>query len=60
MGNAMTGLEILKRDIVRLREAVRLDWQELDIKLLTTRERRNIKEPISSLMTELNVLLERL
>lgn len=56
----MTGLEILKRDIVRLREAVRLDWQELDIKLLTTRERRNIKEPISSLMTELNVLLERL
>ncbi len=56
----MTGLEILKRDIVRLREAVRLDWQELDIKLLTTRERRNIKDPILSLMTELKLLLEQL
>jgi hypothetical protein len=60
MGNAMTGLEILKRDIVRLREAVRLDWQELDIKLLSPRERRNIKEPILSLIVELKHLVEKL
>jgi hypothetical protein len=56
----MTGLEILKRDIVRLREAVRLDWQELDIKLLSSKERKNIQEPILSLTIELKLLLERL
>ena len=56
----MTGLEILKRDMDRLREAVRLDWQDLDKRLLTTTERRNFKEPILALMVELKLLLEQL
>ncbi len=60
MEGILTGLEILKRDMDRLREAVRLDWQDLDKNLLTTTERRNFKKPILSLMAELKLLLEQL
>ena len=56
----MTGLDLLKRDMNRLREAIRLDWQQLDNKLLTTIERRNLKEPSVALMVELKLLLEKL
>ena len=56
----MTGLEILKRDMDRLREAIRIDWPDLDKMQLTTIERRNFKEPILSLMVELKLLLEQL
>lgn len=59
-GAVMTGLEILKRDMDRLREAIRLDWQESDAKLLTTTERRHLKEPIVALMVELKLLFEQL
>ena len=59
-GVGMTGLEILKRDMNRLREAIRLDWQDLDNNLLTRIERRSLKEPSVALMVELKLLLEKL
>ena len=56
----MTGLEILMRDMNRLREAIRLDWPDLDKKLLTSTERHKFKGPILALMVELKLLLEQL
>lgn len=59
-GAIMTGLDILKRDMDRLREAIRLDWQELNKELLTTTERRKLKEPTAALIAELKLFLEQL
>ena len=60
MPAGMTGLEILTRDMNRLREAIRLDWPDLDKKLLTSTDRHRFKEPILALMVELKLLLEQL
>ena len=56
----MIGLEILKRDMIELREAIRADWPDLRKTHLTSIERRNFKEPILALMVELKLLLEQL
>ena len=56
----MTGLDILKRDIVRLTESLVDDWRQLDNKLLTSFDRRDLKLDALSLMIELKGLVERL
>ncbi len=56
----MIGLEILKRDMNELRDAIWADWPDLSKMNLTSIERRNFKEPILALMAELKLLLGQL
>ena len=49
-----------KRDIERLTESLVDDWRQLDNKLLTSFDRRDLKLDALSLMIELKGLVERL
>lgn len=56
----MTETAELLRDIERLRESIRLDWQDLDRLALTDAERQRIREHVQICTHDLVELLHRL
>ncbi|MFA6163137.1 MAG: hypothetical protein WC685_06890 [Methylobacter sp.] len=56
----MTSQEKLKRAIDTLRESIKLDWQDLASKQLTTDERHGLRQHIEWCNSELKNLYERL
>ncbi len=60
MTDQMTEHERLQRDIVAMRESIRLGWVDMTSKPLTPDERRELRIHIAALVSELADLLGRL
>ncbi|HXY58805.1 MAG TPA: hypothetical protein VEH76_09500 [Methylocystis sp.] len=56
----MPAVQKLLRDILTLRESIKIDWEELYANPLREQERREIYKHMEVCQAELKILLERL